>query len=96
MVQRIGGSRRKTRNIFSKDANKRGKFSLTKYFQTFKDGEKVLLQAEPAIHNGVYFKRFNARSGIVTGKQGRCYVIQIQDGGKEKSVIVHPIHLRKL
>ncbi|HME87325.1 MAG TPA: 50S ribosomal protein L21e, partial [Candidatus Nanoarchaeia archaeon] len=73
----------------------RGKFSLTRYFQAFKTGDKVLLKAEPSIHNGMYYRRFHARSGIITGKQGRCYTIQIQDLGKKKSVIVHPVHLRK-
>jgi large subunit ribosomal protein L21e len=96
MVQRLGGRRRKTRNIFGKKASQRGKFSLTKYFQTFKVGDQVLLHVEPGVHKGVYFRRFNARPGIVARKQGRCYVVTVQDGGKSKEVIVHPIHLRKL
>jgi ribosomal protein L21E len=95
MVVRIGGRRRKTRSILSKEPRNRGKFSLTKYFQSFEEGDKVLLKAEPAIHKGMYFRRFNAKSGIVAGKQGRCYVVRINDSGKEKKVIVHPIHLRK-
>lgn len=95
MVKRLGGLRRKTRQIFSKKPSKRGKFSLTRYFQAFKIGDKVLLKAEPAIHNGMYFRRFNARSGTVERKQGDCYVIRINDLGKSKLLIVHPIHLRK-
>jgi len=95
MVKRIGGGRRKTRQIFRKKPRQRGKISLTNYFQKFKEGDKVLLKAEPAIHKGMYFRRFDARSGVITGTQGRCYLVKINDLGKEKSLIVHPIHLRK-
>lgn len=95
MVRRLGGGRRKTRTIFRKKPCQRGKFSLTKYFQKFSKGDKVLLKAEPAVHKGLYFRRFNSRSGIVQGKQGRCYAVRIDDLGKKKDIIVHPIHLQK-
>ena len=95
MVKRTGGPRRKTRDIFRKHPNQRGKYSLTKYFQVFKIGDKVQLLAEPAIHEGLYFRRFNARSGTISRKQGRCYVVEVKDGGKVKDVIVHPIHLKR-
>ncbi len=95
MVKRIGGSRRKTRQIFSKKANQRGKFSLTSYFRKFKDGDAVLLKSEPSIHNGMYFRRFDARSGVIVGSQGKCYIVAIEDLGKKKKLIVHPIHLRR-
>jgi len=94
MVKRIGGLRRKTRQIFSKKPSQRGKFSLTRYFQKYKDGDNVLLKSEPSIHNGMYFRRFDAKSGIISGRQGRCYKVKINDLGKEKILIVHPIHLR--
>ena len=94
MVKRIGGSRRKTRQIFSKKPSQRGKFSLTGYFQKYNDGDKVLLKSEPSIHNGMYFRRFDAKSGIISGKQGRYYKVKINDLGKEKTLIVHPIHMR--
>lgn len=95
MVIRIGGKRRKTRYVFRKEPRNKGKVSLTKYFQTFKDGEKVHLKAEPAIHKGMYFRRFNAKSGVINGKQGRCYFVKIEDGGKEKRILVHPIHITR-
>ncbi len=95
MVQGIGGNRKKTRTIFRKKPSLRGKFSLTKYFQAFKVGEKVLLKAEPAIHGGMYFRRFNARMGIIAGRQGDCYLVSINDLGKKKTLIVHPVHLKR-
>lgn len=95
MVKRIGGSRRKTRTIFKKPANQRGKLSITRYFQKYKEGDKVLLKAEPSIHGGMYFRRFDSRMGEIVGKQGRCYLVKINDLGKTKMLIVHPVHLKR-
>lgn len=96
MVMRIGGARRKTRQKFKKDYKQRGKISLRRYLQAFQGGERVALVAEPAVQQGVYFRRFHGMSGTVTRKIGRCYEVRIQDQGKEKRVIVHPVHLRRL
>ena len=96
MVQRIGGQRRKTRHKFAKSIRERGKVSLRSFFREFKEGDKVLLYAEPAYQKGIYFRRFHGKSGKIAGKQGNCYKVKIKDGGKEKNIVVHPVHLRKL
>lgn len=96
MVKRIGGFRRKTRQKFRKNISTRGKISLTKYFQEFVANERVVLKAEPAYQNGMYFPRFHGKSGLIQEKQGECYKIAIKDGGKAKTLIVHPVHLKKV
>ena len=96
MVQRIGGNRRKTRFKLQKTNRTRTKVSLTKYFQIFDNGQKVLLYAEPSIHKGMYFPRFHGKVGKVSGKQGACYYVTIKDESKEKKLLVHPVHLRKV
>ncbi|MEM3126716.1 MAG: 50S ribosomal protein L21e [Candidatus Woesearchaeota archaeon] len=95
-MKRIGKGRRRTRHIFQKTIRKKGKISISKYFQPLKDGDKVLLNAESAIQKGLYFPRFHGRTGEVIGKQGNCYMIKIHDKNKAKSIIVHPVHLRRL
>ena len=95
MAKRIGGFRRKTRNKLKKTLKNKGKISIKKYFQQFDIGEKVILKAEPAVQSGMYFPRFHSRTGLVKGKKGSCYEILIKDGGKTKTLIVHPIHLQK-
>ena len=57
MVTRIGSFRRKTRSKLSKKAKTKGKISLSSYFQSFKQGDKVALKAEPAVQKGMYFPR---------------------------------------
>lgn len=63
--------------------------------QTFEDGKKVLLNFDSAYQNGMYHHRFHGKTGIIEGKIGRCYNVKVKDGKKDKTLIVHPIHLRK-
>lgn len=95
MAKRIGGFRRKTRYKFKKDIRTKGKVSLTKYFQSFNKGERVYLTVEPSIQKGMYHPRFTGKAGVVKGKRGKCYEITINDLGKEKILVVHPVHLRR-
>lgn len=96
MATRVGGNRRKTRNIFSKHYKNKGKISLTNYLKEYVVGDRVVLKAEPAVQKGLYFRRFHGKSGIVKGKKGNCYEVAIKDGKAEKSVIVHPVHLKNM
>ena len=96
MATRIGTARRKTRQKMTKNPQKRGKFSLRKYLQEFKIGDKVILKLEPAIQKGMYFPRFHGKEGNIMSKRGKCYQVGIKDLKKEKIVIVHPVHLRRV
>jgi large subunit ribosomal protein L21e len=95
MVKRIGGFRRKTRYKFRKEKRTRGKISVTKYLQSFKVGDRVYLGAEPAVQKGMYMPRFVGKTGVIKSKRGRCYEVSINDMGKEKTLIVHPVHLNR-
>ena len=95
MVKRIGGFRRKTRYKLGKEKRNRGKISLFNYFHAFNAGDRAYLYVEPAIQKGMYHPRFMGKSGIINGKRGNCYKVSISDGGKEKTLIVHPVHLRR-
>jgi len=96
MAKRRGGSRRKTRDILKKHYKQKGKMSLTDYFQNFKEGDTVVLKAEPSFQRGMYFKRYHGKKGLVMGKQGNCYKVLIKDFKMDKMIIIHPIHLKLL
>lgn len=95
MVKRTGGSRRKTRRKLAKNVRKKGKISIKNYLQEFKAGDAVLFKAEPAMQKGMYFRRFHGKSGKIIKKRGNCYEIKYKDDGKIKTIISHPIHLRR-
>lgn len=96
MVQRVGGFRRKTRFKLKKPLKKKGKISIKRFLQVFKEGERVILKAEPGYQKAMFFPRFYGKVGIVGEKKGRCYEVKIKDGGVEKSLIVHPVHLERV
>jgi len=94
-MKKTGGMRRKTRHLSKKPRGTKGRLSLRRYLQLFKIGERVNLSIEPSVQKGLYHLAFYGRSGIVKGKKGRCYEVSIKDGGKEKTLIVHPVHLKR-
>jgi|SRR3989338_792164 len=95
-MQRIGGSRRKSRHKLSRPSRSKGKLTLTRYFQTLSIGERVCLKVSPNFNEGIYHMRFHGLSGVVVGKSGRYCKVRIKDGNKHKEFIVHPVHLIKL
>ena len=94
MVDRVGGFRRNTRHKLSKNVRQHGKISLRKFLQSFEIGDIVQLVAEPAYQKGMFFPRFYGKVGKVSKIVGSCYEVKIKDG-KEKTVVVHPVHLSR-
>lgn len=96
MVTRIGTKQRKTRHKFTKKLREKGKIPLSEYFKELTQGDKVNLKINGSIQKGRFFPRFHGLTGTVTGKKkGECYEVIIKDGGKQKMLFIHPIHLKK-
>ena len=78
-----------------KNARVRGKIKLSEYFNDFEKGDRVAVKRELAVQPK-FPKRLQGRSGVVEGKRGNFYIVKIKDIGKEKSYVIHPVHLRRL
>ena len=78
-----------------KSVRERGKIRLSEYFQKFKEGERVAVRRELSTQPK-FPKRMQGRSGVVDGKRGNSYIVKIKDLNKEKTYIIHPVHLKKL
>ncbi len=96
MVQRRRGKIGKARNKLKRNYRDKGKISLDKFFQEFKEGEAVALKACSAYQKGIYMMRFHGRTGKIIGKQGNCYYVGISDGSVKKKLLIHPIHLKRI
>jgi len=77
-----------------KQVRDKGKIKLSRYFQKLKEGDKVSIIKEAA-QPSIFPKFIQGRTGIIEGKRGRSYVVQINIG-KGKRFIIHPVHLKKL
>ena len=96
MAKRKGGPRRKARSKLSKHTREKGKVRITGYLRQFDVGDKIMLTCNPTVAEGTYHMRFHNKNGIIAGKQGECYIVKINDINKEKELIVHPVHIKKL
>ncbi|HII29899.1 50S ribosomal protein L21e [Candidatus Woesearchaeota archaeon CG08_land_8_20_14_0_20_47_9] len=96
MTQRTGSNIRKAKHKLTKPVRLRGKMPLKRYLQDIRAGDRIVLCTEPACQEGRYHMRFHGRAGVVSGKRGSCYKVEVADGGKTKCLIVHPAHLKRV
>ena len=96
MATKSGRYGRKTRYKFKKKHRMKGKLSITNYLQELNAGETVALTVESSVQKGMYHPRYMGKTAVVKGKRGRCYEVLLNDQGKEKLLIVHPIHMKRL
>ena len=95
MVKRSKGIRSKSRHILRKKTRERGLSPITRSLREFKEGESVHIVLDPSIQKGMPHIRFHGYTGKIKGKQGEAYLVGIKDGGKQKTLIVRPEHLRR-
>ena len=81
--------------IQQKNIRQRGKIQLSHYFHEFEKGDKVAVVQELALEPK-FPKKLQGRSGTVHSKRGASYIVKINDVNREKTYIIHPVHLRKL
>jgi large subunit ribosomal protein L21e len=72
-----------------------GKIKLSNYFQEFEEGTRVAVIMEQSL-NPKFPKQIQGRTGIIVGRRGRSYLIKMNDLNKEKTYIIHPVHLKKI
>ena len=94
MVEASRGFRRGTRRKLK--VRYRQKFKPNTYMQQFKYGDKVIIKPDPSSHSGMPFPKFKGLIGVVSGKRGKAFIIKIKTGGKEKTIISKPEHLKPL
>jgi len=94
MVKKSRGFRSGTRKKLRQKPSKRP--AITKYLRSFKRGAKVMILPEPASQRGMPFPRYKGKVGVVVGKRGSSYLVEIVDGKKKKTIISRPEHLKKV
>ncbi len=87
------GMRRKTRDKLSKSIRSKGISPVVRAIQEFEPGEKVHVLLDPSKHKGMPHPKFHGRTGEITGKRGRAFVLKITDGDTTKTLIALPEHL---
>jgi large subunit ribosomal protein L21e len=95
-MKKSRGYRSRTRNVLKKHIRERGLPRLSRILQTYEPGEKVSIVIDPSIHKGQPHKRFHGRIGTVLERRGRAYLVSVNLGNREKTIISRPEHLRPI
>ncbi len=91
MVKASRGLRSGTRRKLAKES--RSKFTITPYLRQFKADERVTIKPNPSSHLGMPHIRFRGAAGVVIGKRGNAYIVQVKMGNRHKTITVRPEHL---
>lgn len=86
------GKRAKTR---AKLKGKGGKPTLNKILNPLDSGTKVQVDIRPDMHRGMPPAIYQGASGVVEGKQGKAYKVNLKKGKLAKTLIVSGIHLKQ-
>jgi len=79
----------------SKNIRDKGKLKFSKYFQEFKEGDRVAVVKELSVKSS-FPKRLQGRTGVIERKQGKTYFVKINEMKKEKKFLIEPVHLKKI
>jgi len=95
MVVRSKGFKSKSRSRLTKKAGEKG-IAVTRLMQKFEKGERVQITIEPAVHKSMPHPVWQGKNGVVVGKRGRAYVVEIKDRNMKKTIITLPVHLNSV
>lgn len=95
MVKAPKGYRHRTRKLLRKSIRERGAVpKLSLLMVEYKEGDKVHIIVDPSVHLGMPHRRYHGKTGVIVGKRGKCYMVKVSVGGKEKLLFIRPEHLR--
>jgi len=97
MVKAPRGYRNRTRKLLRKRIREKGSIPrLSVILREYKEGEKVAIKIDPSFHYAMPHRRYHGLTGVITGKRGRAYIVEVRLGRKKKTLFVTPEHLRPL
>ncbi|NPA05537.1 MAG: 50S ribosomal protein L21e [Crenarchaeota archaeon] len=89
------GYRHRTRKLLKKHIRERGAVPpLSLLMYDYKPGDRVYIKINPSVHKGMPHRRYHGKVGIITGKRGKAYIVEVKVGSKTKILFVRPEHLR--
>ncbi len=95
MVKASKGPRRRTRKKLSKRVRERGLSPITRALEVYAEGDKANIVIDPSVQKGQPHHRYHGHTGTVVGTRGRAYLLEVRTGGKKRTLIVRPEHLRR-
>jgi large subunit ribosomal protein L21e len=95
MVKASKGIRVKTRRTLRVRPRDRGMPPITRTLREFKVGEKTAIKIDGRVAGGMPHARYQGQTGVVVGKQGRAFLVEIVQGKKTKTILATAEHLKR-
>ncbi len=96
MAKRSRGPRSKSRYKMMKEHRDKGMPPVTHTLREYDPGTAVAVVINSSVHGGMPHPRFQGLTGTVEGKQGDAFVVKVKVGGKTKTLVARPEHLRAI
>ncbi|MCL4314780.1 MAG: 50S ribosomal protein L21e, partial [Candidatus Thermoplasmatota archaeon] len=80
MAKMSHGPRSGSRMKMRKELKEKGFPQITSILKRFEVGDRAAIKIDPSIHSGMPFHNFHGLTGVIVGKQGRCYLLEIKVG----------------
>ena len=78
-MKRSKGVRQGTRYIVSRSKSERSRLNISRIMHDYSEGDSVAIVLDGGQQMGMPHRRFNGKTGVITGKQGRAWVIEVKD-----------------
>ncbi len=89
---------KRSRGFFSKGTKTtrmKKRITVNEFVKSFEKGDDVTIVINSSL-KGVPHRRYHAKGGKIVKKQGNSYVIKLRDGKSEKTLIVNPVHIKRI
>jgi large subunit ribosomal protein L21e len=98
MVKAPQGFRHRTRRLLRKDVREGGAIpKASVLLREYNVGDRVAIKIDSSFHYwAMPHRRYHGLTGVVVGKRGSCYIVEVYLGDKKKTLFVAPVHLRPL
>ncbi len=93
-MKRSKGERQGTRFIASRSKSERSRLNIDRVIHEYSEGDSVAIVIDGGQQKGMPNRRFQGKTGVISGKQGVAWVVTIKDGNKTKTVVARPEHIR--
>jgi len=87
---------RGTLSSHTRHLNKKKKITINDQIKGLLVGDKVSIDVHPVYSSAMPHMRYKGRIGVILEVRGKCYVVEIMDGGLKKKIITSPIHIKKV
>ena len=71
----------------------RDKFTVEKYLQEFKQGDRVIIDIDSSSQKSMPHFRYQGSAGTIAEKRGMGYVVNVRLGNKEMRLSTKPEHI---